>query len=270
MQIVITGVMALALQAGLGNTATTTRPPLGEVDVLGLVATGVCSSRVAELVGQRGIAFTPKPAYVELLRTAGAQQELLEAIRVAEVHQVEPGTHGPAAPDDATALEPLNAFAQAVQTKLDPKPAEQALIAAFNVQSGDGFSRFVVATVLSRLGQHQESIAQLRQAVRLEPDFADAHERLGSALADDKDWEGAIAELQAALRLDPNAADIHRRLASALLQKGDRGSAKPRRGGAEAAFAPLWRHAHPCERQHSFGKTRLRFGAPLPRAGEGG
>jgi hypothetical protein len=57
--------------------------PLTEHDLVALLAGGVYSSRVAALVEDRGIAFVPTQASLELLRSAGAQESLEHAVAVA-------------------------------------------------------------------------------------------------------------------------------------------------------------------------------------------
>ena len=57
--------------------------PLGQEQVLQLVAGGVPSQRAATLVKQRGIDFMPEEEYLETLRVAGAEEGLLAALRAA-------------------------------------------------------------------------------------------------------------------------------------------------------------------------------------------
>jgi len=57
--------------------------PLGQEQVLQLVAGGVPSQRAATLVKQRGIDFMPDEEYLGTLRVAGAEEGLLAALRAA-------------------------------------------------------------------------------------------------------------------------------------------------------------------------------------------
>jgi tetratricopeptide (TPR) repeat protein len=62
---------------------------------------------------------------------------------------------------------------------------------------------------------------EYREAIRLKPDFADAHYSLGYALLQGKgDNDGAIAELREAIRLKPGVR-AHTSLGQALQGKGD-------------------------------------------------
>ena len=60
--------------------------PLSESDLLKLLTGGVYSERVATLVRERGINFTPTNRDLELLRRAGADNGLERAITLAHAH----------------------------------------------------------------------------------------------------------------------------------------------------------------------------------------
>ena len=67
------------------------------------------------------------------------------------------------------------------------------------------------------------AIAEYREAIRLKPDYPQAHAELGWALGEHAgDWDGAIKEEAEAIRLNPNLAVAHGYLASVLRRKGDR------------------------------------------------
>lgn len=61
-----------------------------------------------------------------------------------------------------------------------------------------------------------------REAVRLDPTSAAAHNALGWSMGRVGDWDGAIAAYREAIRLDPRLDRAHFNLASALYQKGDK------------------------------------------------
>ena len=70
-------------------------------------------------------------------------------------------------------------------------------------------------------GKLDEAIAEYRQAIRLKPDDAEAHNNLGTILCDRKhDYEGAIAEFREAIRLKPDDAEAHHDLGAALTGQG--------------------------------------------------
>ena len=61
-------------------------------------------------------------------------------------------------------------------------------------------------------GQIDEAIRQFQEAVRLKPDYADAHNNLGVAFAKKGHMDEAIRQFQEALRLKPDYADARKNL----------------------------------------------------------
>ena len=73
---------------GMAQTVSTKGESLDKVQVLALLAGGVPNARVASLVVERGITFTPTDGYIQLLQKAKADEGVITAVRVA--------THPPA------------------------------------------------------------------------------------------------------------------------------------------------------------------------------
>ena len=55
-------------------------------------------------------------------------------------------------------------------------------------------------------GEYDHAIADLDQAIRLKPDFADAYFSRGLAYSDKGDYDRAITDFDQAIRLKPDAA----------------------------------------------------------------
>ncbi len=71
--------------------------------------------------------------------------------------------------------------------------------------------------VLDAEHRNDEAVAELETALRLKPAYPEAHNNLGNALAERPGrLIDAIAEYQAALRLDPDDVEAHNNLANAL------------------------------------------------------
>jgi tetratricopeptide (TPR) repeat protein len=85
---------------------------------------------------------------------------------------------------------------------------------------GASVARCSLGVVLSQSGRLQEAIIQLEQALRIQPDYADAHNDLGMALAQTGKIEEAIGHYEQALRIEPDNAKAHYNLGLALQQKG--------------------------------------------------
>jgi Tfp pilus assembly protein PilF len=68
------------------------------------------------------------------------------------------------------------------------------------------------------LGRPQEAVVNFEQALRIKPDYAQAHDYLGCALLYNPDrLPDAIAQFQAALQIDPGLAEAHNNLGTALM-----------------------------------------------------
>ena len=74
--------------------------------------------------------------------------------------------------------------------------------------------------VLLQNGQTDEAISQFKTAIRLKPDFADAHYDLGVALVKKGQSDEAISQFQEAIRLQPEHAEAHNNLGNSLFSKG--------------------------------------------------
>src|SRR3989442_1801870 len=68
----------------------------------------------------------------------------------------------------------------------------------------------------------KEVLAEFREAVRLRPDFADAHNNIGLVLAQGNEDKAAIAEFREALRIRPDFADAHASLGTILISSDSR------------------------------------------------
>ena len=64
-------------------------------------------------------------------------------------------------------------------------------------------------------------LASYGQAVRLKPDYVEAHNNLGASLDTLRHLEDALASYDEAVRLNPNYADAHRNRAPLWLLRGD-------------------------------------------------
>ena len=76
------------------------------------------------------------------------------------------------------------------------------------------------AIALARQGKLVEAAAFFRQALRLWPDFAEAHSNLGNVLQEQGQLAAAVAQYQEAIRLKPNYAEACSNLGNALREHG--------------------------------------------------
>jgi CHAT domain-containing protein/tetratricopeptide (TPR) repeat protein/predicted Ser/Thr protein kinase len=80
---------------------------------------------------------------------------------------------------------------------------------------------------LMKEGRSEEAVAAYRMAIRLQPDFAEAHLNLGLALQAKEDLAGAVAAYREAIRLQPDYAFAYNNLGEALRQQGKLREARP-------------------------------------------
>jgi len=86
---------------------------------------------------------------------------------------------------------------------------------------------------MAKQGKMTETIAQLQEATRLAPEFADAFHNLAGALDRVGRLEEAIAAARRSVRLEPRNAQYHRTLDAccenmAIWRKRQNNSARPR------------------------------------------
>ena len=94
---------------------------------------------------------------------------------------------------------------------------------AFNLLAGVGYYvelQTVLGNQLFRAGKVSEAFGHYQQALRINPDYANAHESLGNALLQLGRLPEAIVQYQQALRINPDFAEAHCNLGVALLHVG--------------------------------------------------
>jgi tetratricopeptide (TPR) repeat protein len=174
-----------ALRAAKPPEPASAKKPLNQVQVFALLAGGVSSHRVSILVQERGIDFEPTDDYLQEVRLAGGEDELVGALKVAKV-----------------------------TTPANVDPAAQARQAEIRQHAARG------AEYLSKK-QYQEAETEYRKAVRLDPENSDLHVSLARALNDENKLDEGLLEAGEALRLNPENDAAHYSLGFALLKKGE-------------------------------------------------
>jgi tetratricopeptide (TPR) repeat protein len=217
--------------------------PLDIYEITAMLLEGAPSQRLADLVRQRGITFLPSGELLQQLKDMGAEPALLDAIRnsPASAMYFPPsarfGTvrkHAAAAEQDCRARlsrEPANVSARLLLVlALNPQgkyaDALQALREGIRVRPDSAILHYHLAEELSNqfnpnTYDAQGTVAEYRDALRLDPKYAQAHFGLGLALERQGDLDGAIAELRQALALNPKDDVTRWNVGRLLEQKGD-------------------------------------------------
>ncbi|HYI93042.1 MAG TPA: tetratricopeptide repeat protein, partial [Bryobacteraceae bacterium] len=144
---------------------------------------------------------------------------------------------GAAAPAFQQAVKSDPRFAQArenlgqvlLQTGDLAGAAEQldGAIQLFGETEEAAYTRYLRARVHSEAGEMKEAEAQLRRAVALRPEFAEAWSDLGQARDDIGDDAGALSALQRSVEINPDGAVARTRLGSLYLRLGKAQDAIP-------------------------------------------
>lgn len=196
-----------------------TRRPLDQIQIILLLAGQVPGHRVTMLVRERGIDFKPTNDYLQEVRMAGGEDELISALKGAKV--TKPEHVGRAL--RARQAEIRQHAARGAEFMRDKRyaDAETEYRAAVRLQPQDSDLHAALGAALGSKGDRDGEIAEYREALRLNPNNDRAHNNLGVALGRKGDWDEAIAEEREALRLNPNDDAAHYNLGLALGHKGD-------------------------------------------------
>jgi tetratricopeptide (TPR) repeat protein len=87
------------------------------------------------------------------------------------------------------------------------------------VTTGNSFINYNLGVALAEKGDLDAAIREYQEALRVNPNFTEAHTNLGIALANKGNPDAAIREFREALRISPNEAKIRSDLELALSQK---------------------------------------------------
>jgi len=77
-----------------------------------------------------------------------------------------------------------------------------------------------LGVALKNQGKFKEAVASFQQALRIKPNYPEAHDNLGNALKKQGKLDEAVASHQQALRLKPDFAEAHNNLGNALREQG--------------------------------------------------
>ncbi len=206
--------------------------PLTEQQINGLVQGQVDNQRLAVLVAERGIGFTPTQQFLDTLRKEGADDVLIQAIRDAKP-AVAPASSAapenpiisaagiavtPAVPSPSLPASPLAPLACPPAVASLTTPPEAPSMAEIQKTVQQDIARADAAAGRQAWADAETSY---RQAIKLDPGIVAAHLGLGNALGVAERWDEAAAEYREVLRLDPANERAQQRLGEALAEKHD-------------------------------------------------
>ncbi len=201
--------------AALKGGSTTAGPPasakkpLNQVQVITLLAGQVPSHRVSMLVQECGIDFEPTDDYLQEVRLAGGEDELISAIKSAKV--TKPVTVDPAAQARQAKVQQHVARGAELGQKGQYAEAEVEYRSALIFDPQSAYLYDSLANALINQTKWDDAASAEREALRLDPkdELARdglflAHLEKGRWLEDKGEWDGAIAEYSEAMRVNPN------------------------------------------------------------------
>ena len=102
----------------------------------------------------------------------------------------------------------------------DLKNAEKELRAAIRINPDFTEAHSNLGTLLKDMGKKEDAEKEYRDAIRINPDYATAHYNLGNLLKNMGRNEDAEAEYREALRINPDDAEAHYNLGNLLKETG--------------------------------------------------
>ena len=184
------------------------------------VRTGDANGEISSLIELQGITFAPSAEDLQAFRDAGAGERLLNALQHSKVVPL---------PDTAIAENQLvfrhlaigaaKAFLCSQRSGSEKNPgvceeAEREMRAAIAEDPRSASAHYALGALLVKWVwvrglSSAAPVPELREAVRLEPDFSQAHSLLGEALGMANDVDSAIAEFRECIRLSPDDLGAH-------------------------------------------------------------
>ncbi len=217
-------VIISAFSAAAQTTSSTPQKPLTRAQILALLAGDVPSSRVAMLVQERGIDFTPNDAFLGQVQKGGGEDDLVSALHSAQVTKVANATTPSAAHAAEAKLEAAKQDELAQHTAQGAEyfqdhhyaDAETEYRAAIKLDPQNSDLHMALARALNSQKKTDEGMREAHVAIRLNPESDMAHFALGNALRMEEDWAGAAAEYRQAIKLNPNYDMTHNNLGVTL------------------------------------------------------
>jgi len=208
-----------ALRAAQPPELAGVKKPINQVQVFALLVGQVPSHRVTMLVQERGIDFEPTDDYLQEVRLAGGEDELISALKGAKV--TTPATVDPATQARQAQVQRHVAHGAELMKKSQYTEAEQEYRAALLLDPRNDDVYVSLAQALICQEKWDDAASAAREAVRLNPNSEFAHVALGAALGSKGDRDGEIAEEREAVRLNPNNEWAHYLLGNSLGVKRD-------------------------------------------------
>ena len=193
--------------------ADATPRPLRASQVMALEAGKALSSNLVHDIRERGLSFTPDEEFLQLMVRAGADANVLSALKAAKVDSA-----GEVKPDKQL----LQQLSDAAVLLNEKKYGEAG--AKLSDALDTSFARIETGYVMAALVQVQEkpsvAVSVYEEILEKEPDFPEVYGKLSIALYQMGDGERALHEAKLAIQQNPNDAEAHKAEGLALSFEG--------------------------------------------------
>ena len=130
------------------------------------------------------------------------------------------GGHGNACPAILGSTRRSEVTPMGMGTSTGQRMAYRFLTAALAIRPRSSTEHGLLGVALKDQNKVDEAVAEFRKALRINPDYAMAHNNLGETLCDNMhDYEGAVIEFRIALHLLPANSQFHTNLGYALMNQ---------------------------------------------------
>lgn len=201
--------------------AQTSKPPLDKLEVMAIVAGEILPENVAYDLHSRGVDFVSDEAFRSLLKSAGADDRILEALHAAKVDS----TRADEDAGDTHIFEHLSHAGSLIRAgKLDN--AAEELTSSFSGGRGKSAIGFVVGVILGDQNRFPEASQIYSEILDNDPDFPEVHARLSWTSYQIGGAEEALRQAKAALLENPGNPVAHMNGGLALEALGHLDAAK--------------------------------------------
>jgi tetratricopeptide (TPR) repeat protein len=182
----------------------TSEPPLNKLEVLAIVAGEIMPENVAYDLRSRGVDFAPDASFVLLLKSAGADDQILQALRSAKIDTTKADEDA----GDTQLLQHLSRAGSLIRAgKLDE--AGEELTSSFSGGRGKSALGFVVGEILGNQNHFAEASQIYSEILDNDPGFPEVHARLSWTYYGVGDVEETLRQAKAALLENPNNPVAH-------------------------------------------------------------
>ena len=207
----ISMLVLLAVLSSFNLLAQSTPRPLRASEVMAVEAGGALQANIAHDITTRGLNFHPTEQFLILMKKAGADASVLQALKVAKVEaseEMKPDQQLLQQLSDAAVLMRAEKYSDATTILSD------ALDRSFaRMETG-----YVMAELLRQQEKYDVALSVYGEILEKQPNFPEVHVKASYLLYRLQDPDNALNEAKAALADNPNDAEAHKNAGLALDQ----------------------------------------------------